>query len=300
FHLLEFLRVLFRSYVADTYNQKIKKIGLDGTVTVLAPSEGFTNPYGVAVGADGTVYVADTFNHQIKKISAGTVLTGTAPTTAGTHNVTLTANDGNGGTATQSFTITVKGKPTVTVSEATAITANGATLNGAITADGGATITERGFIYAKTTDDATPTLAEVNGTTVVKVTLTGTIGSIAKTIENLEANTAYNFVVYATNKVGTSYGIVKNFETVSVLSVEDIIFSGLKVYPNPVRNTLHIKGQRTIDKITITNLLGQKIIERKNDTISLEIDFSNLKSGLYLLKVQAENKSKVYKIYKRN
>ncbi len=61
---------------------------------------------------------------------------------------------------------------------------------------------------------------------------------------------------------------------------------------------MHIKGQRKIDKITISNLVGQKILERKYGSTSIEIDFSSLKSGLYLVKVQAENKSKVYKIYK--
>ena len=94
-------------YVADWRNHKIRKITASGEVTTLAGSgsSGFTDgvgtaarfnlPVGIAVDGSGNVYVADTGNHRIRKISGGSVLTGTAPNEAGTHNVTLIANDGN-------------------------------------------------------------------------------------------------------------------------------------------------------------------------------------------------------------
>lgn len=67
-------------YVADTYNNRIRKITPQGEVSTLAGStSGYVNgtgtaakfysPTGVAVDGNGNVYVADTYNHRIRKIT---------------------------------------------------------------------------------------------------------------------------------------------------------------------------------------------------------------------------------------
>jgi sugar lactone lactonase YvrE len=67
-------------YVADTYNDRIRRIALDGSVSTVAgngqPGEadgaardaGFDTPAAVAVARDGTLFVADTGNHAIRRI----------------------------------------------------------------------------------------------------------------------------------------------------------------------------------------------------------------------------------------
>ncbi|HXI92776.1 MAG TPA: NHL repeat-containing protein [Blastocatellia bacterium] len=69
-------------FVADAYNDSIRKITEDGAVTTLAGtglpgfSDGqatgaaFDTPCGVAVDKDGNVFVADTGNHAVRKITA--------------------------------------------------------------------------------------------------------------------------------------------------------------------------------------------------------------------------------------
>ncbi|RZL18993.1 MAG: hypothetical protein EOO89_04640 [Pedobacter sp.] len=54
-------------YVADEYNNAIKKINKDGTVITLA-TRSLNRPSGIAVDKNGTIYVADCFNHRIVKI----------------------------------------------------------------------------------------------------------------------------------------------------------------------------------------------------------------------------------------
>ncbi|HZI62518.1 MAG TPA: NHL repeat-containing protein [Pyrinomonadaceae bacterium] len=54
-------------YVADTYNDRIRKISTDRQVTTMAGS--FDTPCAVVVASDGSVIVADTGNNQIQKIS---------------------------------------------------------------------------------------------------------------------------------------------------------------------------------------------------------------------------------------
>jgi len=88
-------------YVADTGNQRIRMVSLQGEVTTLAGSgttdivntgyiqggfqDGpgldakFNFPSGIAVSAEGTVYVADTYNHCLREIST----TGVVKTLAG-------------------------------------------------------------------------------------------------------------------------------------------------------------------------------------------------------------------------
>lgn len=63
-------------YVADTYNDRVRKISTDGQVTTPAAAETFNTPCGVAVAGDGSVFVADTGNSQLRKIASdGSVIT---------------------------------------------------------------------------------------------------------------------------------------------------------------------------------------------------------------------------------
>jgi len=68
-------------YVADTENHRIQHIKTDGTVLQVwgsfadaskgaAPGGTFYEPWGIAVGPDGSVFVADTWNHRVQKFSA--------------------------------------------------------------------------------------------------------------------------------------------------------------------------------------------------------------------------------------
>ncbi len=91
--------------IADTSNNRIRKIAADGKVTTLAGSGGaghrdgppgeaqFDGPIGIAIDKQGSVLVADTYSDRIRKISADGVVT----TIAGLDAPGFT--DGNAATA---------------------------------------------------------------------------------------------------------------------------------------------------------------------------------------------------------
>ncbi len=73
--------------VVEAANHRVRKVALDGTVTLFAGKGGigsadgdalqatFNAPTGIAVDSDGAVYVSDSGNHRIRKIAAGKVST---------------------------------------------------------------------------------------------------------------------------------------------------------------------------------------------------------------------------------
>lgn len=77
-------------YIADSYNNRIRKILLNGTIITIAgngrngyfgdggpaTSAHIYGPDGVAVSSAGEVYIADTYNHRIRKVLLnGTIIT---------------------------------------------------------------------------------------------------------------------------------------------------------------------------------------------------------------------------------
>ena len=89
-------------YIADTYNNKIRKITSTGFVSTVAGSglqgssdgqgvsASFYYPAGIAIDSSGNLYIADTFNHKIRKISSSGMVT----TVAGSGSIG--SSDGQG------------------------------------------------------------------------------------------------------------------------------------------------------------------------------------------------------------
>lgn len=130
----------------------------------------------------------------------------------------------------KSFTTTSAIKPTVTTSSATNISYTSATVGGNITSDGGATVTERGICYSKS---SSPTLSDS------KFVSGSGIGTYTTNLTGLLDGTTYYVRAYAINKKGVAYGEQKSFTTkayslpsISSLSVTNIYNNSVTVSSN--------------------------------------------------------------------
>jgi hypothetical protein len=132
-----------------------------------------------------------------------------SPTTTGLRSATISIANDDSNENPYTFTITGTGAtyaPSVTTFAATSISTTGATLNGDVTSDGGANVTERGFVY-KTSGSVTIS----DNQTIVA----GTTGIFSLSPSSLSASTRYYFRAFAINSVNTTLGSELNFWTLA-------------------------------------------------------------------------------------
>ena len=94
-----------------------------------------------------------------------------------------------------------------------------------------------------------------------------------------------------------SFTSVTASDVSATLTVKPVAFDGyVRVYPNPTTDFLHIVSN-TVQKATLFNIAGQKILET---TTATALDVIDLPSGVYLLNLQnTQNQISTFKIIKK-
>ena len=219
-----------------------------GLASCTVNSNVVTCPLGNMRSTEGVTatYTVDTLATIPNNASLGSSYTSDAEVELGTTEAVT-----NNNTASSSFTVTGS-TPTVTTGGTSTLTSTSVTIAGNVTADGGASITQRGVVFS--TSNANPTIS--NG----RVSVSGTTGAMSVTLTNLTPSTHYYARAYATNLAGTGYGSTIEFTTTAVLPTPTptpvqtaldrvyITFAKLKYnkYANPTAiragDTLYIKN----------------------------------------------------------
>ncbi|MGB1211334.1 MAG: T9SS type A sorting domain-containing protein, partial [Lacinutrix venerupis] len=110
-------------------------------------------------------------------------------------------------------------------------------------------------------------------------------------------------VVDQTNVLGTWTNTTRDRRTYpncQTLNAEDVVFSSLEVYPNPVQNQLIIEIEgNTAGVLTICDVNGRKIFTQNILNRINKVDVSTLKTGMYLLQITKDNKTSTKKIIKQ-
>lgn len=191
-------------YVADQFNQSIRKVTSAGVVTTLAGNPGFSGnadgagaaarfnqPSGITIGSDGDLYVADSSNHTIRKI---VISTGAVTTLAGSAGVAGSIDNITGANARFNlpYGLTADGSGNLYVTDSLNRTIRKVTLAGVVTTLAGTPGTV-GVIdgigaaalfdtpYGITTDPTGSNIyvADIESSTIRKITPVGVVTTFA-------------------------------------------------------------------------------------------------------------------------
>lgn len=90
-----------------------------------------------------------------------------------------------------------------------------------------------------------------------------------------------------------------NVETNPVAGIEDQTLPQVSVFPIPMKNTVHISSNGNISSITILNLLGQALVEKKIDNVlETSIETAQLAVGTYFIKATVDGTERIIKVIK--
>jgi hypothetical protein len=125
------------------------------------------------------------------------------------HHLPFHATDDHGAFAEGNLTVRVLDvfQPITETMEATAVTSISANLRASVIDDGGAPVTNRGFLIS-----TNPQLnGDINGT--IRLFATGQSANFSAVATNLQSGMKYFYQAYAINVEGTSYGSLETFST---------------------------------------------------------------------------------------
>jgi hypothetical protein len=89
-----------------------------------------------------------------------------------------------------------------------------------------------------------------------------------------------------------------NIRQATTLSTAKFDTSSIKMYPNPVRNTLTIDANSSIQKVSVYNILGQEVMTASPKSNSATLQTSALQKGAYMVRTEIDGSTSTNKIIK--
>lgn len=129
-----------------------------------------------------------------------------------------------------------------------------------------------------------------NGTNlVVEIRHTGNDINSSRSTNSTGTSTAGYGTLYTACWQGTAGVVQGNFSFIRINSVDALgvksvdLDAGMTVYPNPVKDVLHIRSATDIVEFTIFNYVGQKIPVQSADSGLQKLEVAHLPTGNYIL-----------------
>jgi hypothetical protein len=82
------------------------------------------------------------------------------------------------------------------------------------------------------------------------------------------------------------------------LGTADNSIAGFSYYPNPTTGVLNLSSVDNIERVSLYNLLGQRVMDRQVGATTTQMDVSGLSTGTYLMKVTVNGQTGTYKVLK--
>ncbi|MFV8356330.1 T9SS type A sorting domain-containing protein [Flavobacterium sp. XS1P32] len=318
-------------YVADSFNNKIRKITPAGVVSTFAgdgstgatdgpaATASFSDPSGVTIDGTGIIYVADSGNTKIRKITPA----GVVSTVAGSGVLGYT----NGPAATAGFNqpsgVAIDAKGNIYVADhfnqsirkitPAGIVSTVAGNNGVPgSTDGSLAIASFYFPKGVALDSSGNIyVADRQNNKIRKITLTGyeilpnlpaglsfdsTTGIISGTPTG--TSPATNYVITAHTMGGTTNSTV-NISVGTLSTSSFVVKNNLKIYPNPTTNNVTIELNNLNNaNLQVSDINGRILLNQKLDNTTV-IDVSGFPSATYLFKVNSDQGTLTSKVIKK-
>ena len=126
-------------------------------------------------------------------------------------------------------------------------------------------------------------------------------GQAATEIELSNYGSSVQFAFYAFSDVVNADidFFIDNFRITSgTLKIENNSIEGLVLFPTIIQERLYYKSNYQVSAISIYNLLGQKVFFKTPKLNDSSINLSNLRAGMYIVKITAQGKTGTYRIIK--
>ena len=82
------------------------------------------------------------------------------------------------------------------------------------------------------------------------------------------------------------------------LGISDNTIAGFSYYPNPTSGILNLRSVENIEQVSLYNVLGQVVVDRRINATASQVDISGLSIGTYLMKVTVNGQIGTYKVIK--
>jgi hypothetical protein len=101
---------------------------------------------------------------------------------------------------------------------------------------------------------------------------------------------------FANTSTGTY--LVDDIKFAAPLSTAKFDKSNIKMYPNPVQNTLTIEANSEIQRVSVFNVLGQEVMSRSPKSNSTTLQTNDLQKGVYMVTTEIDGNISSSKIVK--
>ena len=119
-------------------------------------------------------------------------------------------------------------------------------------------------------------------------------------IINLTDNSTYYWKIESYNCFGFTSSETWSFTTSTTAGLNDMNQNLFSVFPNPVENIINIKGNGVIDNLEVLNQLGQRVLAIDGSLLTnKQLNISSLESGLYFIRLTANNKTEILQVIKQ-
>ncbi len=76
-------------------------------------------------------------------------------------------------------------------------------------------------------------------------------------------------------------------------------YTNVQIWPNPTQDLLNIIDDEVINNITVSNLIGQIIINKDYNTCNIQLNLHQLPQGIYIVKLKSNEETSIAKIIKQ-